>query len=764
MLNWRIDDRELRSPLVLLPVTMSTSNRGEHYVLTIDEAGTSTPNYCLVEKLRVTVGLEIPGFAHPAEDASGIDLAATLDAVRRAIADSGLHFRVEETVHLSILQFAKFPLWKDLDESWKALSGNSLVTHLIRSPLEPFTDPAPAASDVDLDELGAAVPVPADSSQLDAVAAAVAGRTFVLEGPPGTGKSQTITNVLAQAISSGKRVLFVAEKRAALDVVKKRLQAVGLGDLSLDLFDKSARPTAVREQIRSALDLRVNADTDSLRTLTEASTSSRKTLARYAQRLHEANAAGLSLYSARSSELAADQDVPPLEVPRSLVASGTRETLADIRQLLRALPETADLARPSANHPWGFITALPTGGLDAATIHSAAAEFDTALDNVHRQGLHLEALGRCANPAAITEWAKLAGAPRYPLSAVDTLHTTQWAAEVPSLESLLTSVSHDRPGWLDIASPAAMDRDITAIHEHAVAADQSSFFGRKKRRRAVLAQLADVLVVDPKTIDLKSLSSIASEMADTYAVVTDLRSSVATLPVPLMDDTWNPLIGEQAAQVKQALHWLRWLTPVLASHPDSVHTADLRAFYADTPVGTFGTSLGRLATAWAKLEDASGWPAAQQQRWAGEGDFIGRWWATRGTRRLETSASIDRWVDLVRHIEPLRPAEMDSTRTAILTGRVVPEDAGLAFERGAAIASIAERQEATALGDFDVAAHNKTVRRFTTSAQAIRDELPRAIPAGLVARRRFDANAAGGQVGGLRRQLERRRGGMGESP
>ena len=117
-------------------------------------------------------------------------------------------------------------------------------------------------------------------------------------------------------MAAGRRVLFVAEKRAALDVVKKRLEAVGLGDLSLDLHDKSSRPAAVREQIRAALDLQVTADTESLRTQTEAAESSRNALARYARRLHEENAAGLSLYSARTSELAADQDVAPIEVPK----------------------------------------------------------------------------------------------------------------------------------------------------------------------------------------------------------------------------------------------------------------------------------------------------------------------------------------------------------------------------------------------------------------------------------------------------------------
>ena len=103
--------------------------------------------------------------------------------------------------------------------------------------------------------LDAACPIPADASQLEAIAAAVAGKTFVLEGPPGTGKSQTITNLLARAIAGGKRVLFVAEKRAALDVVRARLAAIGLSPFCLDLHDKSSKPAGVRAQILQALDL-----------------------------------------------------------------------------------------------------------------------------------------------------------------------------------------------------------------------------------------------------------------------------------------------------------------------------------------------------------------------------------------------------------------------------------------------------------------------------------------------------------------------------
>ena len=759
-LNWQFNDRDLRSPLVLVPVSLSTTNRGEKYLLTTDEAGASTPNYCLIEKLRVTYGLEIPGLANPSEDGSGIDLSGAFDAVRRAIAAAGLRFRVEEWVHLSILQFAKFPLWKDADEAWKTLSHNSLVAHLIETPLEQYVDPVPEVADVDLDELGSALPVSADSSQLAAVAEAVGGRTFVLEGPPGTGKSQTITNLLAHAMLSGRRVLFVAEKKAALDVVKKRLEAVGLGELSLNLHDKSARPAAVRAQIRDALDLRVSDDRDLLRTQLETAGSARRSLARYAERLHELNAARQSLYTAQGLQLAAGQEIPPLDVPQNLVATGTRETFEALGHLLRELPEKTDLARPAEDHPWGFIDISPDSELDATKVHAAAVEFDKALEDLLQCGTDVEIVSRAETSAAIVEWAKLANAPRYPLASIDNLHNDAWQSAMKTLRQSVREVSEMQPGWLGVASPGAMDLDVPEIHSAAVAADQSSFIGRKKRRKAVLAQLTSVMTAEPKSIALKSLSSTTAEMAETHAAVANLRSCVENLPVTLVEQTWNPLIGEQAEQLKNGLQSITWTVSTLCSKPDDPHVRDLREYYAHSPAGTLAQPLARLGAAWRALEEATATSASRQHAWGNGKTFIAQWWATRPQRRLETVATAERWINLLRHVEPLGNFGMDSARTSILKGRVAAEDAALAFDRGAAIASVSERLEATALNDFDVVAHGKTIRRFTESTRAIRDELPSAIPAQLLNMRRFDANAASGQIGGLRRQLERRRGGM----
>src|SRR4051812_43210598 len=178
-LVWELDGRPLRSPLVLIPVVLAPMGRTGSYRLTLDESGSSTPNYCLLEKLRQLHGLVVPTLTEPADGA--LDLEAALEAMRVGLVGHGLPYRVEATADLAILQFAKYRLWKDPDEHRADIAENPLVGHLVHEPTEPFTDPArDTGSYVDLDELAAELPVPADASQLRAIAEASAGRTFVL--------------------------------------------------------------------------------------------------------------------------------------------------------------------------------------------------------------------------------------------------------------------------------------------------------------------------------------------------------------------------------------------------------------------------------------------------------------------------------------------------------------------------------------------------------------------------------------------------------
>lgn len=756
-LRWEFNDRQLQSPLVLVPVTLESVSRGQSFRLVLDEAGASTPNYCLLEKLKVSFGIEVPGLANPATDTAGIDLGAAFDAVRQAMIDAKRPFIVEDTVHLGILQFAKFRLWKDLDDNWEELATNSLVTHLISSPNEAYIDAVPAPVDVDLDALSAQVPVSADSSQLEAVVEAVGGRTFVLEGPPGTGKSQTITNLLARSLASGKRVLFVAEKRAALEVVKDRLDAVGLGAFSLDLHDKGARPNAVREQLRAALEATARPDRAALSAQREAADSSRGALSRYAQRVHEPNGAGLSLYSARSQMLASAADIPPLDVPHSLVASGDR--IDQLRTLLRGLPAVSDLARPTATHPWGFVD---DPEIEAADLHRAARSFDDALATVGPS----ELLSRVHAPEQIEAWAGVARAPRHALSDLDRVQP----GSIDELVRRLATAAAQPPAWLAQVDPRVLSRNVRDIHAAALAADASSFFGRKKRRRAVLAQFATDLRVEQTAIDLRNLSTLTGAMAETAAQVDEMRGELQRQPVVVAPLDFNPYMPYAAEQVGAALGWVSWLSRTLVSDVSAAGDlrSDLRRVYETTsPDAELGERCAALAVAWramaaaAGIADDGGASRDQLSLWAGDDRIASTWERTRTARNLATPdpVTLGRWLDLLRHVEPLRRHGLNKAREAILTGRVRADDAALAFDKGIAAASLGEREDATALSDFNPTAHNRTIERFAASSAAIRGELPRALPADILSQRRFDPKFDGGDMGALKRQLSRQRGG-----
>jgi hypothetical protein len=766
MLRWRFNDRDLRSPLILVPVTLEPAGRGSVFRLRVDEAGESTPNYCLLEKLRVTHGIRIPGLENPSKDEFGINLAAAFAATRHALAEARLPFTVEDSADLAILQFGKFRLWKDLDESWETFARNPLVKHLVHTPNAAFDDPSPAPTAVDLDALGTSLPVPADSSQLDAVVEAVADRTFVLEGPPGTGKSQTITNLLAHAIVTGKRVLFVAEKRAALDVVKQRLDAVGLGPFSLDLHDKGARPTAVRAQLKEALEIVARPDGAALRAQNENAISSRNALRRYADRLHESNAAGMSFYTSRDRLLAFEPDVPVLDIPTGFVSGSSVEQMDFIRATLRRLPDTADLVRPAELNGWGFVDVTANHRSDIGVLHLAAMEFDTAIGEVFASAHNSAALAHCASPEFLERWSQLAGAPRYELTALDQLHARVRSGELSALQKQLQALTASAPAWSGTVSINALCADITpaAIHAAARAADASGFFGRRKRQRAALEMYGDNLNTPVKSVAVKSITPLTAQVEATATSVAALRNSLLSLPVSVIGVDWNPFDPADAARAASGLDWLVWLSGALELRsPDDEDARILRETYrtsaADAPLGV---ALGSLARAWRALEESAA-PKVRSgvlAEWASPRNVVDAWGDTRASRALDTMTSLQRWVDFARALVPLKDHGLSGAHAALISGRVLADDASIAFDKGVATASLTEREAAQGLDSFDPEAHNRSVQRFTMSTSAIRAELPRWIPAEILGNRKIDASYSGGRLGELKRQIGRQRGGL----
>lgn len=359
-LSWTRDDKagqRYRAPLILVPVSLHRKSVRSGFTLVLhDDEPRFNPT--LIEMLRQDFKLNL-GIAEgelPKDDA-GLNVAAIWKSVSHAVKDIK-GWEVTEDVVLAMFSFAKFLMWKDLTERTDQLRENAVVRHLIDTPREHFPSgvafPAPAQLDREFGPEQTFCPLPADSSQLSAVMAAARGKDFVLIGPPGTGKSQTISNLIAQCLAEGKRVLFVSEKIAALDVVYRRLREVGLGEFCLELHSSKARKLDVLAQLQKSWEARGEVDPDVWRAEAVRLKRLRDELNVYVERLHFRYRNGMTIFEAIGC-VADGKDVPALELSWGAANAhdtAAMDTLRDVVDRLavntRAVGQSALLTNPLA--------------------------------------------------------------------------------------------------------------------------------------------------------------------------------------------------------------------------------------------------------------------------------------------------------------------------------------------------------------------------------------------------------------------------------
>lgn len=358
ILEWREtehSDRVHRAPLLLMPVELKRKSVLEGFSLRrIDEE--TRLNVTLMEMLRQNFRKEIPGLDPLPEDENGVDVPKVLRIFRDAVRElSG--WEVKSEVWLGQFSFTKFLLWKDLTDRLEDLTKNRVVRHLIHEAGTPIENPREDIRAHELDDRyhprEVLCPRSADSSQLAAVMAAADGHDFVLEGPPGTGKSQTITNIIAHCLAMGKRVLFVAEKRAALDVVYRRLREDGLEPFCLELHSNKTGKKEVLEQFDRALKLVDESGATDWEHRASELERLRAALNSYTRALHKRMPCGLSAYHCldyllpRKEEAVVRLDVWPA------ILETSAETLDRARQVARLMQERSRSLRPLADHALG---------------------------------------------------------------------------------------------------------------------------------------------------------------------------------------------------------------------------------------------------------------------------------------------------------------------------------------------------------------------------------------------------------------------------
>lgn len=358
------DDSELPmlAPLLSLPVVLSRGKIDDEtrtYQYTVSYSGEDlAENHTLREKLRRDHVLSIPEFAE--ED----DPETFFSHIEKAVRNKR-RWKVRRQITLGMLSFGKLAIWSDLDTKNKP----GLLKHeLIKSIFSGGSGGGGNgfhAEDYRIDEQPEAsqsLIYDADSSQHSAIIDILSGKNMVVNGPPGTGKSQTITNVIAAALSKGKKVLFVSEKLAALEVVRHRLNKAGLGHFCLELHSHKTQKKKFLEDVQSRISMRFPAPArfqGKLATLQQQKT----TLARYAELLGSriGNGLGLTVHEVLWAAERHRQDLGDLafEVNAIGYPDASNWTYDDIQSRRTRLVELAELydsiGRFDVKHAWwGF--------------------------------------------------------------------------------------------------------------------------------------------------------------------------------------------------------------------------------------------------------------------------------------------------------------------------------------------------------------------------------------------------------------------------
>ena len=301
MLRWKEnpeDDRSYRAPLILIPAQLV--RKSARAPIKVRQLSDESPifNMTLIEFLFTEHNIDLNQFRESLpEDESGIDVNLIWNTVRAAIAEQP-GFEVVEELVVASFSFAKYLMWKDLRDRVDDLKENLFVKHLVDNPQDAYiqTTNFVLRDEVDdkIDPEKIFTPLNCDSSQLVAVEASGRPQDFVLEGPPGTGKSETIANIICHNLALGRKVLFVAEKMAALHVVYRRMEKVGLDHLCLELHSNKANKKAVLEQLRIATDRRDHANSDGWIDSVKILKDKRDCLNRFVSALHKKSIYGLS--------------------------------------------------------------------------------------------------------------------------------------------------------------------------------------------------------------------------------------------------------------------------------------------------------------------------------------------------------------------------------------------------------------------------------------------------------------------------------------
>jgi very-short-patch-repair endonuclease/RecA/RadA recombinase len=293
-------DKKTFAPLLLLPVRLEAEKVRGHEVFRISaREGAAEANLSLQKLLEKNFNRKLPDL-ETGEDESAASVDDYLERVRAAI--QGLaRWQVHRWLVLGHFAFGRFAMYADLiPDNWtKHPAEHALVSSILRGTegsgdggLLPTIPEDYSIDEPEIEKIAPLLIQDADASQHSALIDVMREKNLVIQGPPGTGKSQTITNIIANALAAGKKVLFLADKQAALEVVKRRLTRAGLGDFCLELHSDKSSPKLVIESLKQRAELGSNGATKVNQPADMAWHENRKEIKAYLDALHAVQSDG----------------------------------------------------------------------------------------------------------------------------------------------------------------------------------------------------------------------------------------------------------------------------------------------------------------------------------------------------------------------------------------------------------------------------------------------------------------------------------------
>jgi len=581
------DAKKVRwAPLLLVPVQLERATAGDRFRLVARQDDFAS-NLSLETFLDRTHTLRMPEFE--ADDT--FDPVAYIDAVRVCIKTKPEWAILPDHISLGFFSFSKFLMYRDLDPAnWpkeSSIERHALIRQLLSDGFPSVDDMAD--DNANIDELVSPAEMvqvlDSDSSQTLAIHDARRGKNLVIQGPPGTGKSQTIANIIAAAIKDGKTVLFVAEKMAALEVVKRRLDEAGVGDACLELHSNKTNKRAVLEELRRTWELGPPRQEDPLRLFARL-TEVRDVLNAHGQRIHEIDQCSeLTPYQVQGhlTRLRAAGEKPndiELTDPETWGRQGylsRHDLLVDLAGRVQSIGKPDD-------HAWVGV------GLDAITpmdherlvvrVRALAKYLAEALPQFEKAAVLLEVAPptRFADaPRVVSLLRRIAGAPALTARAMG---SDAWKS-VDSIDALLQEGRRLKELRADLASRAteeAWDGDLSEVEQ--LLGELPATFDREK-----FSHLQQATSLLPRLIEaaLKLGRALGREPGVSLADLENLlrigeRVAVAppASPESFASDLWEQGI-EKAGELADTVAALENLRAELADKvTDAAWSTDLR--------------------------------------------------------------------------------------------------------------------------------------------------------------------------------------------